>query len=68
MNEEYIVEVTEEMECITVGRLIRCGICKRWKREDKTGKDALGIEWHYCPVLKTETGKYDYCSSGREHG
>lgn len=65
---EYIIEVMPDGECNTIGRLIRCADCRHWKRHDTTARDALGYEWHRCPILKTETSEYDYCSAGRPEG
>ena len=34
-GKEYIVKVTDDGECITVGELIRCKDCKYWMKTKK---------------------------------
>lgn len=42
---EYVVKVTDDGECVTVGELIRCKECKHrpWKVYDDKGK-FLGVD------------------------
>ena len=55
-GKEYIVKVTDDGECITVGELIRCKDCKYY--EDDIG-DCIGFgDGHY-------VAEEEYCSRAR---
>lgn len=59
----WIVEVLPDGTC-RERRLITCDHCNAWRRNDSTARDAMGNEWHYCRILRTETAWHDYCSEG----
>lgn len=44
-GKEYIVKVTDDGECITVGELIRCKDCK-WNSSDKNWVDCMISEMY----------------------
>lgn len=62
-GKEYIVKVTDDGECITVGELVRCKDCKHYKKEIKcVGGHYSGCdEWidEGCEIPVDEDG---YCS------
>lgn len=53
-GKEYIVKVTDDGECITVGELVRCKECK-WNTAD---------EWVHCAMVGSMFGRTtdNYCS------
>lgn len=54
VNDEYIVEVLSDGECLTKGLLVRCRQCIFWGDP--------GNRWNWCRETHRETEYTDYCS------
>ena len=56
---EYIVKVTDDGECVTVGELVRCKDCRFSKPSD-----LLPDRFCICKLEDITKAQEDYCESG----
>lgn len=59
IGREYIVKVTDDGECVTVGELVRCKDC-RFSRPH----DVLPEQFCLCRLREVSQAKEDFCECG----